>query len=108
MDDSLVFGDVLYQLKFSDAIERELLSDYQVVIVGVDDEMIRNQIINRDLLEISDNGLVTDAETLASHIALLKAIDDYDLQRVITFHGRVKGAKKFAEDFPRVNQWISI
>ena len=76
------------------------------MVVGVDDQMIQEQIENRDLLEISSNGLKTDAETLASHIALAKATKDYDLQRVITFHGRVKGAKTFAEDHIKVVDWM--
>ena len=103
--DHSVFGKVLYQLKFSQAIERDLLSDYQVVVVGIDDQIIQEQVENRDLLEIRSNGLKTDAETLASHIALAKATKDYDLQRVITFHGRVKGAKTFAEDHMKVVDW---
>ena len=46
MDDHSVFGKVLYQLKFSEAIKRDLLSDYQVVVIGVDDEMIKQKIVN--------------------------------------------------------------
>ena len=106
MDDHSVFGEVLYQIKFSEAIEDDLLSDYQVVVVAVDDQMIRDQIENRDLVEISSNELKTDAETLASHIALAKATNEYDLQRVITFHGLVKGAKNFAEDHKKVDEWM--
>jgi predicted helicase len=41
MDDHSVFGDVLHTLNFSSAIEKDLLSDYRVVIVGVDDPMTR-------------------------------------------------------------------
>ncbi|AIQ94074.1 DEAD/DEAH box helicase [Prochlorococcus sp. MIT 0604] len=106
MDDHSVFGEVLYQIKFSEAIKKDLLSDYQVVVVGVDDQMIRDQIENRDLVEIGNNELKTDAETLASHIALAKATNEYNLQRVITFHGLVKGAKYFAEDHKKVNKWM--
>ena len=106
MDDHSVFGKVLYQIKFSEAIEDDLLSDYQVVVLGVDDQMIRDQIHNRDLLEISSKALQTDAETLASHIALAKATNEYSLKRVITFHGLVKGAKNFAEDHIKVNEWM--
>ncbi len=106
MDDHSVFGKVLYQIKFSEAIEDDLLSDYQVVVIGVDDQMIRDQIHNRDLLEISSKELKTDAETLASHIALAKATNKYDLKRVITFHGLVKGAKNFAEDHKTIYKWM--
>ena len=39
MDDEEDFGPVLHKLSFGEAIERDLLSDYQVVVVGVTDSM---------------------------------------------------------------------
>jgi superfamily II DNA or RNA helicase len=105
MDDHAVFGKVLHQLKFSQAIEQELLSDYRVLVVGVDDSMVQQRIRNRDLLRTS-SGVELDAETLATHIALAKAVKDYDLRRVISFHGRVKGAQAFAADHKDVLAWV--
>ena len=105
MDDPTVFGEVLHQLKFSQAIEDDLLSDYRVVIVGVDDPLIQGQIQNRDLLRTS-TGVELDAEALASHVALAKATKKYGLRRVISFHGRVAGAKRFAADHTEVLSWL--
>jgi len=105
MDDPQVFGEVLHQLKFSQAIEQDLLSDYRVVIVGVNHPTIRNRIQNRKLLRTS-NGVKLDAETLATHVALAKAVKDYDLHRVISFHSRVAGAKSFAQDHTEVLEWM--
>ncbi|KGF98901.1 hypothetical protein EU96_0210 [Prochlorococcus marinus str. MIT 9302] len=101
MDDHSVFGEIFYELKFSEAIQRDLLSDYQVVVVGVDDEMIKQKIVNRSLIKISDE-TISDAETIASQIAVTKAIKDYGLKRVITFHSRIKNAKDFATSFDQV------
>ena len=39
MDNAKVFGLVLHRLTFGEVIERDLLSDCQVIVVGVDDEM---------------------------------------------------------------------
>jgi superfamily II DNA or RNA helicase len=105
MDDESLFGTVLHRLNFSEAISKELLTDYRVVVIGIDDPEIQAKIINRPLSATS-NGVETDYETLANHISLAKAICDYDLQRVITFHGRVKGAKKFSEDHPAIVDWL--
>ena len=105
MDDPTVFGEVLHQLKFSQAIKDDLLSDYRVVIVGVDDPLIQGQIQNRDLL-LTSNGIELEAETLASHVALAKTTKKYDLRRVISFHGRVAGAKQFAADHTEVLSWL--
>ena len=105
MDDPLVFGEVLHQLKFSEAIEQDLLSDYRVIIVGVDHPTVKKRIQNRKLLRTS-NGVKLDAETLATHVALAKAVKDYDLRRVISFHSRVAGAKSFASDHTEVLEWM--
>ena len=36
MDDETKFGPVLHRLTFGEAIEMKMLTDYQVVVVGVD------------------------------------------------------------------------
>jgi len=56
-----------------------------VVIVGVDEPMIKEWITDRELLEVEE-GVSVDAESLAAQIGVLKAIKDYDLKRLITFH----------------------
>jgi hypothetical protein len=38
-DDKTAFGPVFHRLGFAEAIERALLTDYQVVVVGVDDAL---------------------------------------------------------------------
>ena len=105
MDDVSQFGEVFHQLNFSEAIEKELLSDYLVVIIGVDDPSVQAKILDRMIVD-TGNEFSIDTETLANHIALAKAIKDYDLSRMITFHSRVKSAKKFSEDHPLILDWI--
>jgi len=105
MDDEEQFGRVFHRLNFSEAIERDLLTDYRVIVVGVDDPSIQAKIINRHLSS-TGTGVETDYETLANHISLSKSVRDYNLQRIITFHGRVKAAQKFSEDHPKVVDWL--
>ena len=97
MNDETVFGPVIHQLTFGEAISRELLTDYQVVIVGVDQPMVKQWIDNYEIVATNPDEH-TDARTLAAKIGLIKAIKDYDLKRVISFHSRVKGAKNFSEE----------
>jgi hypothetical protein len=104
MDDPQLFGPEFFSLGFPEAIDRDLLCDYQVVIVGVDHETYRNYAKNGEV--VTADGKETDARTLAAHIALAKAMKRYDLSRVISFHSRVKRAKEFAADFPSVVKWL--
>jgi superfamily II DNA or RNA helicase len=107
MNDEKSFGKRFHTLTFGEAIKRELLTDYRVLIVGVDNERIKEWIENR-LLVATDTGLATDAKSLAAQIGLLKAIRDWNLRRLITFHGRVKKAKEFSEDIIQVAEWLDV
>lgn len=107
MDNEEVFGRQLYVLNFGDAIRRGLLTDYQVVIVGVDSPMIASYIDNREFVK-TESGIENDAETLAAQVALLKAIKDFDLHRVISFHSRINRAEKFAKELPEVARWVDV
>jgi len=105
MDDTEIFGPVLHKLSFGTAIEQNLLSDYQVVVVGVDDSLCAEMISERRLIQ-TENKIESDAQSFASHIGLAKAIKSYDLRRVITFHSRVKSANDFQQDFSAVVDWM--
>ena len=105
MDDETVFGKQLFALNFGEAIKRGLLTDYRVVIIGVDDPTISAWIENREILK-ADSDIEMDAESLAAQIGLLKAIKDYDLHRLISFHSRVSRAEDFSQDIHKVLGWI--
>jgi len=105
MDNEAAFGPVFHRLGFAEAIERALLTDYQVVVVGVDDATYRDW-AQRGRFVTLDGTKVTDARTLAGQIGLAKAMRRYDLHRTITFHSRVKGAREFAHSLPEVIAWM--
>ena len=96
MDDVETFGRVAHTLTFRHAIRLKLLSDYQVCVVGVTDSQVHDLLEKRSLVQAA--GHVTDAATLAAHIAVLKAAEKFDLRRIITFHRLVKRARFFAEN----------
>jgi superfamily II DNA or RNA helicase len=105
MDDEEVFGPVLHRLGFAEAIERDLLTDYQVAVVAVDDATYRDW-AQRGQFVTTDGTEVTDARTLAGQIGLAQAMRRYDLHRTITFHSRVKRAQEFAQSLPEVIAWM--
>ncbi|MET4432085.1 Helicase associated domain protein [Mycolicibacterium sp. 624] len=106
MNDPAKFGEVLHRLTFGEAIDRKLLTDYQVVIVGVDNDAYREWAESGTV--VSRDGKTTDARTLASQIGLTKAIRKYNLRRVISFHSRVARARTFAAEFPDVVDWVPV
>ena len=105
MDDHVVFGPVLHKLSFGEAIEQDLLTDYQVVIVGIDNPRYSEMITERRLVQ-TESDIQSDAQSFASHIGLAKAMKSYGLKRVISFHSRVSAAKDFANKLPEVIDWM--
>jgi len=105
MDDMARFGPAFHRLGFAEAIRRELLTDYQVVVVGVDDATYLDW-AEHGRFVTTDGTTVTDARTLAGQIGLAKAMRRYELRRTISFHSRVSRAREFAGSMPRVVDWM--
>ena len=104
MDDREMFGEVLFKYSFSKAISEGILSDYRVVVIGIDDISTKELFNKRALVKA---GIVeTDSESLALHVALSKAMKKWNLRRIISFHSRVAKARKFANDHVILNEWI--
>jgi predicted helicase len=96
MNDHVTFGPILHEITFAEAIEKDLLTDYQVVIIGVTDSEVRN-LVDQAALVKTGEGQTTDARTLASQIAVAKAMRKYDLKKVISFHSTVAAAQAFSD-----------
>jgi superfamily II DNA or RNA helicase len=99
MDDIDTFGPEFHVLKFSDAISAKpdpLLTDYRVVVIGVTDAEVAAWVKEGKLVRTKE-GAETDARTLAAQIGLAKAMREYDLRRVITFHRSIRRAARFVD-----------
>ncbi len=105
MNDEEKYGTVFHQLSFGEAIKRDLLTDYQVAIIGVDNDEYRDW-ANKGQFVTVDGVQVTDARKVAGQIGVAKAMKQYDLHRMITFHSRIKKAQDFADTLPEVIDWM--
>lgn len=98
MDDEHAFGPEFHILTFHEAISATppLLTDYQVVVIGVTDREAKAWAEEARFVRTAD-GLNTDAGTLAAQIGLAKAMKKYDLRKIITFHSSVAKAHWFVD-----------
>jgi superfamily II DNA or RNA helicase len=99
MDDETKFGPEFHVLNFHDAITAKpepLLTDYQVVVIGVTSAEAKAWVADAKLVRTRD-GFETDARTLAAQIGLAKAVKQYDLTRMITFHRSIRRASRFVD-----------
>ena len=99
MDDETKFGPEFHMLTFHEAITakpKPLLTDYQVVVIGVTNAEAKAWVADAKLIRTKD-GHETDARTLAAQIGLAKAIKQYDLRKMITFHRSIRRASRFVD-----------
>ncbi|MEZ4755132.1 MAG: DEAD/DEAH box helicase family protein [Bdellovibrionota bacterium] len=97
MDDEVKFGPAFDKLSFKEAIEQGLLTDYRVIVGVITKQDVMSAIRDGQFYRLQE-GLKTDARTLATQIALLKALEKYDINKVISFHRTVARAKSFVSE----------
>jgi predicted helicase len=86
MDDESQFGKESFHMSFGEAIRDGHLTDYQVAIFAVKESDIRSMIANDE-----------DIAGLAKRVALVQAMRQYDLRKVLVYHRSVKSMNWFAE-----------
>jgi len=92
MDNHHIFGAEYYRMSFKEAIDKQILVDYQIIAIGVDDYELVQAIKKRRY--VSDNETVDE---VANNYALEKFMLKYSATHAITFHSSVKKAKAFQE-----------
>lgn len=85
MDDAEVFGKCVFSLNLGDAINKNILTPYKILVVFVQDKKATK------LLSRKSNRLPAIA------IALQKAIQKYGIKKVVTFHSTVAKSERFQE-----------
>lgn len=99
MDDLEMYGETFATMSFKEAIETGILSDYKIITLFISDEEVK-QVIQKNAF-VKPLGKEwdkeTEARTLASLIALRKAMDEYPIHHAVTFHSSIAKSKSFEE-----------
>lgn len=94
MDDPDLYGETCYRLPLAEAIDMDLLANYRIVVMEVHEATIRTR------LGISDRATEAELRQAALQIAVLRAMAELDLRRVVSFHHRIADAHDFATTLP--------
>ena len=98
MDDDEVYGETFTQMTFKEAIELELLTDYKVVTIEVQESEVAKFIQENNLIELNAKwGKETEARSLASMLALRKAMKRFPIRNAVSFHSSIDKAKRNKE-----------
>ena len=109
MDDETVYGPQFHRLGFGEAVERNLLTDYKVMILCVDNESVSGGL--QSVLADEDHELSLDdaAKIVGCWNGLAKRTADMDfgpdpvpMRRAVAFAQNIKASEAFAQTFPAV------
>ena len=113
MDDEELYGPEFHRLGFGEAVEADLLTDYKVLVLTVDEEAVARTFQSQ--LSDSDNELDLDdaAKIVGCWNGLAKrgrsehnfADDPEPMRRAVAFAGNIKSSKRIEELFTEVTRY---
>ena len=109
MDDVSLYGDEIYRIGFGEAVEKQLLTDYKVLILAVGDKDITPAL--RDVITNEDGTITVDdaskfvgcinalSKRVLGDEGLIKAADPLPMRRAVAFCSTIKASKTTAHVF---------
>jgi superfamily II DNA or RNA helicase len=110
MDDPESYGVTFHQLGFGKAIAEKIISDYRIVLAAVEASEYTGLIESNRYLAIDPSETDQDfADPITSNelfkaSLVRKCIQTLGIRKIITYHSRVRDAKRFAALMRRLNQ----
>ena len=93
MNNFKVYGDIFSQMSFKEAIDLKLLTDYKIITIDVKKSEISEFIKDNRLIESNDVWKKeTEARSLASMLALRKAMNLLPIKNAVSFHSSIAKA----------------
>lgn len=106
MDDEKLFGKTLFYRGFSWAVQHDLLTDYKVIVLAMDEKLVSSAVQNR--LSDSESALILDDATkiIGCYKALTKqnmkadvGTDLYPMHRALAFCKDIRSSKLVRDEF---------
>lgn len=116
MDDESIYGPEFHRLSFSDAVKQNLLSDYKVLVLAVDEEYVKKEL--QDLLKGANHELqLEDSVKIMGCWNGLSKISTWDekenfvtdplpMKRAVAFCNRIKDSQKLVEMFKTIQKHV--
>ncbi|WON78056.1 DEAD/DEAH box helicase [Serratia sp. UGAL515B_01] len=95
MDNEEIYGKIVYSYQIRKAIEDDVISDYKLLVACVTDSDVRDYLKGKTIT-------TSDHKTYAIALTLKRAMTQYGLKKVITYHATIDEASKAARIFSDV------
>ncbi|WP_270749044.1 DEAD/DEAH box helicase [Lactococcus petauri] len=108
MDDEEIYGHVIYRLGFGDAITRDILTDYKLMVLAVDENTIQKDMQNlvndpENGLPIGDIGRIIGVwNGMLKRESFSNNVSGAPMRRAIAFSQNIAASKQLTEKFEMV------
>lgn len=108
MDDESLYGKVFYRLGFGDAISHDILTDYKLMVLAVDETVVQKDM--QKSLADSENGLNIDDvgriigvwNGMIKRESFANKVSGEPMKRAIAFSRTIKDSQRLSEQFESV------
>lgn len=116
MDDESLYGPELHRLGFGEAVERDLLADYKVLVLAVDEEYVAREFQR----QLADENLELKLDDVAKIVGCYNGlekraldsdrleVDSNPMRRAVAFSRSIKDSKSIAEAFDEITEHLAI
>ena len=114
MDDENLYGSVFYRLGFGDAISHDILTDYKLMVLAVDETVVQKDM--QKALADSENGLNIDDvgriigvwNGMIKRESFADKVSGEPMQRAIAFSRTIEDSKRLSTQFENVvNEYLN-
>lgn len=115
MDDENLYGSVFYRLGFGDAISHDILTDYKLMVLAVDESVVQKD-MQKSLAANSDNGLnINDVgriigvwNGMIKRESFADKVSGEPMKRAIAFSRTIEDSKRLSQQFENVvNEYLN-
>lgn len=114
MDNVELFGETLHEITFSEAVQAQLLTDYKVIVLAVDEETVSASVQKRLSNEFSELDLDDATKIIGCYRALTKLdlqddlrADKNPMKRAVAFCKDIRSSKLIVDEFaPVVEEYL--
>ena len=108
MEDSAVYGPVLYEIGFGEAVEKGLLTDYKVIVLTIPENEVAlavGDLMEKYELTLSDAGKYIGCWRALSKVDVEEFGEDIlSMRRAIAYCQTIQSSKQLAQSFQDVTQ----
>ncbi|MCY3973206.1 MAG: DEAD/DEAH box helicase family protein, partial [Candidatus Dadabacteria bacterium] len=105
MDDERIYGPCFYQLTFKEAIEGNVICDYEILTLLITDAEIREIVGGNKLVrDRLSEGEIHESAPLAAGVALGRVFKERKIRHAVSFHRSIKAADDFRVQQDEISQ----